>query len=503
MPDILEVKNLTKRFPGVTALSDVEFTVSEGEIHALVGENGAGKSTLMKVLCGLYPYGSYDGEVYVRGELQKFGNVRDSEEKGIAIIFQELMLFKELSIAENIFIGDRLSDKGVIDWNLVYGKATKLLDYVKLKESPETPVGELGVGKQQMVEIMKALSKDARILILDEPTAALTDSEVAKLLEIIRDLKKQGVTCIYISHRLNEVLEISDKVTVLKDGRTVGTYRTSELNENIIVSKMVGREMDQRYPPINSVIGETALRVENWTVQSGNNHQRMIVDDISFEVHKGEILGIAGLMGAGRTELVSSLFGIHNGTRTGNIFLDGKQIHIRNPIDAIRQGICLLTEDRKKYGLNFQGNIKNNISVQNLHLLSRYGLIDENLEVGQCSQYVSQLNLKCSSIESMVGELSGGNQQKVILAKLLMSHPKVLFLDEPTRGIDVGAKYEIYTLMNRLLQEGMCIVMISSDLQEVLGMSHRVMIMKEGRMTGLIENKDLTEEMIMKNALEV
>lgn len=503
MPNILEIKNLTKEFPGVKALNNVELAVEKGEVHALVGENGAGKSTLMKVLCGLYPYGSYDGAIFVNGEQQKFNDVKDSEKKGIAIIFQELMLFKDLSIAENIFVGDRLSSKRTIDWNRIYGKSSELMNYVKLSESPKTLVGTLGVGKQQMVEIMKALAKDAQILILDEPTAALTDTEVVKLLDIIRDLKQQGVTCIYISHRLNEVLEISDAVTILKDGSTVGTFPTKELNEDIIVSKMVGRNMSQRYPKLNHTLGEVVLKVEDWSVTDHCNHEHAIVNNVSFEVHKGEILGIAGLMGAGRTELVSSLFGIDIGANTGNVILEGTRVEVDNPSASIRNGICLLTEDRKKLGLNFEGSIEKNIAVQNFHLLSRYGVIDENLEVEQCNKYVQQLKLKCSSIEAMVGELSGGNQQKVVLAKLLMSRPKVLFLDEPTRGIDVGAKYEIYTLMNRLLEEGMCIVMISSDLQEVLGMSHRVMVMKEGRVTGIIENKDLTEEIIMKNALEV
>lgn len=503
MSAILEIKKLTKEFPGVRALSEVDLEVQEGEIHALVGENGAGKSTLMKVLCGLYPTGSYDGDICIDGQPQQFHSVRDSEKKGLAIIFQELMLFKDLSIAENIFVGDHLSDKMVIDWEQVRGRAQQLLDYVKLPESPDTLVGELGVGKQQMVEIMKALAKKARILILDEPTAALTDSEVEKLLGIIRDLKKQGVTCIYISHRLGEVLAISDMVTILKDGQSVGTYPTSQLNEDLIVSKMVGREMSQRYPEINPTIGPVKLKVNDWTVRDYDRNERLIVDHISFEVRRGEILGIAGLMGAGRTELVSSLFGINIGKTEGEIFLDDARINIRSPIDAIRQGICLLTEDRKKLGINFEGTIQQNIAIQNLHLLSKWGVIDENAEVEQCNTYVDQLKLKCSSIESMVGELSGGNQQKVVLAKLLMSKPGVLFLDEPTRGIDVGAKYEIYTLMNRLLEQGMCIVMISSDLQEVLGMSHRVMIMKEGRVTGIVENQGLTEETIMKNALEV
>lgn len=503
MSNLLEIRNLTKRFPGVIALNQASFCVKEGEIHALVGENGAGKSTLMKVLCGLYPYGSYEGDIVIQGEVQHFTHIQDSEAKGIAIIFQELMLFKDLSIAENIFVNGSCYKNGLVDWNYLNAQAQKLLDYVGLSEKPQTLVGELGVGKQQMVEIMKALSKNARLLILDEPTAALTDRETEHLLDILRDLKKNGVTCIYISHRLNEVLSISDTVTVLRDGATVGSYPTSELDENKIVSMMVGRDMSERFPKAEHPIGEPILEVKNWTIRDYDNPDRTIVNDISFQLRQGEILGIAGLMGSGRTELISSLFGIDIGEASGELFLYGEQLHIHSPIDAIRNSICLLTEDRKKLGLNFAATIQKNISIQNLPLFTNCGIIDENKENELCRQQVQNLRIKCASLDVMVGTLSGGNQQKVVLAKLLMSHPKVLILDEPTRGIDVGAKYEIYSLMNQLLAEGTSIIMVSSELPEVLGMSDRVMVMKDGRVTAIMDNNDLTEESIMKNALEV
>lgn len=503
MPNILQIKNLTKLFPGVRALNNVNLSVKEGEIHALVGENGAGKSTLMKVLCGLYAFGNYEGEILIDGVDQRFEGIRDSEKKGIAIIFQELMLFRELSIAENIYIGGGLGKNGFVNWNLVNKKSKELLNHVKLSESPETLVKDLGVGKQQMVEIMKALAKEARILILDEPTAALTDKEAEHLLDIIKNLNKKGVTCIYISHRIKEVLQISNSVTILRDGQTVGTFPTSELDENKIVSMMVGRNMSDRYPKATHEIGEVVFEVKKWSIKNYEKPHKNIVDDISFDLRRGEILGIAGLMGSGRTELVSSLFGIDLGITSGEIYFNNSKIQIKSPSDAIWNGICLLTEDRKKLGLNFEGTIEMNMAIQNLKLFSRFGVINDNKEVVLCKKYADELNIKSSSLQALVGKLSGGNQQKVILAKLLMSHPKILILDEPTRGIDVGAKFEIYTLMNKLREEGMSIIMISSELPEVLGMSDRVMVMKEGKATGIFINKNLTEEIILKSALEV
>jgi D-xylose transport system ATP-binding protein len=499
---ILQVEDLTKEFPGVVALDRVSLNVLPGEIHALVGENGAGKSTLMKVLSGVYPYGTYEGRVIIDGMERHFRNVRESEDAGVAIIYQELLLVKNLSIAENIFIaGNKANRLGIIDWDQVNHRAEEWMQYVGLDEHPTTIVNDLGVGKQQLVEIAKALSKNARILILDEPTAALSENEVAHLSNILQELKQKGVTSIYISHKIQEVLKLSDRVTVIRDGKTVATAPTSELNEKRIVSMMVGRDFTNRFPERKyQKTDQVILDIKNLTLARSEALDKFVFKDISFQLHRGEILGIAGLMGAGRTELVNSLFGIYQGTLTGEISIVGRKAKIQSPEDAIGSGIGLLTEDRKRFGLNLLGSIKNNISMASTARFTRRGVINEDEEISECEKYVDNLKIKITSLNNLVSKLSGGNQQKVILARWLMVNPTILLVDEPTRGIDVGAKYEIYLLMNALLEEGIGIVMVTSELPEALAMSDRVLVMREGRVVKVFDHQDLTEEAIMHYA---
>ncbi|MES2615887.1 MAG: xylose ABC transporter ATP-binding protein [Bdellovibrionota bacterium] len=492
----LEMKNIEKKFGPVTALSEVNFCIKKGEIHALCGENGAGKSTLMKILSGFYPNGDYEGEVFVNGILQKFHNTTDSERVGISIIYQELALVKELSICENIFLGHEKTKRGFIDWNLSHSLAKDVLKQVNLNMNPSTKISELGIGEQQLVEIAKAIAKNANILILDEPTAALTESEADNLLNILKELKKQGKTCIYISHRLKEIFQIADSVTILRDGKTVSTHLCSELNEEKLVTKMVGRELTNIYPRKELKKGPVAFEVKNWTVKHPETGSK-ILDDINFSVHEGEILGIAGLMGSGRTELVTSLFGAFGVVTSGSVCLDGKKLNIKREADAIAAGIGLVSEDRKKNGLVLGMDIKQNTTLASLRSISNFGLIDDNKEIFSSRKYVRELGIKTNSIEQYTGNLSGGNQQKVVLSKWLMTNPRVLILDEPTRGIDVGAKYEIYSIINHLLQNGVCIIMISSELPEVLGMSHRVIVMHEGKINGEFHYQDASQEKIM------
>jgi D-xylose transport system ATP-binding protein len=499
---ILQVEDLTKEFPGVVALDRVSLNVKQGEIHSMVGENGAGKSTLMKVLSGVYPYGTYEGRVIIDGEEKHFRNVRESEDSGIAIIYQELLLVKHLSIAENIFLGTNKANRlGVIDWDQVNHQAAEWLNYVGLEAHPMTIVDDLGVGKQQLVEIAKALSKNARILILDEPTAALSDNEVVHLANILQELKQKGVTSIYISHKIQEVLKLSDTVTVIRDGKTIHTAPTVELNEKRIISMMVGRDFSNRFPERkHQKTDQVVLDVKNWTLARPEAADQFVFKDINFQLHKGEILGIAGLMGAGRTELVNSLFGVYHGTLTGEIFVIGRKVKIRSPEEAIRSGIGLLTEDRKRFGLNLLGTIKNNISMASTANFSKHGYINENEEIKECEKYVDNLKIKITSLNNLVSNLSGGNQQKVILARWLMVNPTILLVDEPTRGIDVGSKYEIYQLLDALLQNGIGIVMVTSELPEAMAMSDRVLVMREGRIVKEFNHQDLTEEGIMNYA---
>ncbi|MBB3086754.1 multiple monosaccharide ABC transporter ATP-binding protein [Geodermatophilus sabuli] len=498
---ILEMRSITKTFPGVKALSDVNLQVRRGEIHAICGENGAGKSTLMKVLSGVYPAGSYDGEIVYDGQPVRFNGIRDSEHVGIVIIHQELALVPYLSIAENIFLGnERRGRGGLIDWNKANAEAAELLRSVGLEEYPVTPVGQLGVGKQQLVEIAKALSKDVKLLILDEPTAALNDNDSAHLLDLLRRLRERGITCIMISHKLNEITAVSDNVTVIRDGRTVETLNlhAGEVTQERIIRGMVGRDLESYYPERESHPGEEVLRVEDWTVWHPTQ-DRKIVDGANFTVRAGEVVGIAGLMGAGRTELAMSIFGRAYGRNiTGRMFVHGKEIRPRNVSEAIDAGIAYATEDRKHYGLNLIEDIRRNVSAAALGKLATRGFVNGNEEIKVAEGYRKSMNVKAPSVTSIVGKLSGGNQQKVVLSKWLYTDPEVLILDEPTRGIDVGAKYEIYTIINRLVADGKAVLVISSELPELLGICDRIYTLSAGRITGEMPVGQATQENLME-----
>ena len=500
---ILEMKNITKVFPGVKALNNVSFRVAEGEIHCLVGENGAGKSTLMKVLSGVYPYGEYSGDILFRGEVQKFKGINESEEVGIAIIYQELALVPEMTVYENIFLGHEIKNGIRVDWNETIRRAGEMLKKVGLDINPATKVKDLGVGKQQLIEIAKALSKDVQLLILDEPTAALNETDSENLFVLLRDLKKHGVTSIMISHKLKEVFEIADTVTVLRDGQTICTLDSSkgEVTENSLIKNMVGREINNIYPSRErKPFGEVVLEVKNWNAYDPALG-RAILKDINFNVRKGEIVGISGLMGSGRTELALSMFGNPDGYKVkGELYIKGKKTHFVLPENAIKAGLAYVTEDRKNDGLILIQDVKQNITLANLNEISRRGVIDANAEVSVADDYRVSLNIKTPSVEQLVSNLSGGNQQKVSLGKWLFVKPDVLILDEPTRGIDVGAKYEIYSIMNRLVDQGMSIIMISSELPEVLGMSDRVYVVSSGMITGELPIEEATQEAIMKLA---
>ncbi|OPX03111.1 xylose ABC transporter ATP-binding protein [Geobacillus sp. LEMMY01] len=495
-PYVLEMKGITKEFPGVRALDKVTFSVRKGEIHALCGENGAGKSTLMKVLSGVYPHGSYDGKIYIEGKEVQFRNIKESQEAGIAIIYQELAVVEEMSVAENLFLGHELMRGKYIDWNRVYAEARKWLMKVGLDVDPETKVRNLTVGKQQLIEIAKALAKNAKIIILDEPTAALTDNDVEVLKQILRDLRAQGVTCIYISHRLNEVMELADTVTVLRDGQTISTDPIDQLTEEQIIAKMVGRELNELYPYEPRDIGREVLKVDHYSV-SDERTGRKIIEDVSFSLRSGEILGISGLMGSGRTELFTSLFGVYHGKKEGNVWIDGKQVEIHRPAEAIRYGMAYVSEDRKKYGLVLEMDIIQNATLVALKKVAKRNIIDHALEVKRAEEMTKKMKLKAPNLEAKVSQLSGGNQQKVVLSKWLLNNPKILILDEPTRGIDVGAKYEIYKIMNELARQGVGIVLISSELPEVMGMSDRILVMSEGKFVGEFQHHEATQEKIM------
>ena len=500
---ILEMKDITKEFPGVKALSNVSFRVKKGEIHCLVGENGAGKSTLMKVLSGVYPYGSYTGDILFEGETQKFFNIRDSEKAGIAIIYQELALVPEMTVYENIFLGNEIKGKISINWNETIKRAGEALKKVRLNINPETPVKDLGVGKQQLVEIAKALSKDVKLLILDEPTAALNEDDSENLLNLLRELKGHGVTCILISHKLKEVIEIADAVTVLRDGQTICTLEASkgEVTEGRLIKNMVGREINNIYPPKEiTELGETVLEVRNWNAYNPVLG-RVILKDVNFNVKRGEIIGIAGLMGSGRTELALSIFGNPVGYHLqGEIYIKGNRKSFHHPHDAIKAGVAYVTEDRKGNGLVLIQDVKQNITLANLREIAKRSVVNDNMEVKVANEYRTSLNIKTPTVEQKVMNLSGGNQQKVSVAKWLFVKPDVLILDEPTRGIDVGAKFEIYTIMRRLVSQGMGIIMISSELPEVLGMSDRVYIVSSGRIMGELPIEEATQEKIMQMA---
>jgi putative multiple sugar transport system ATP-binding protein len=502
---ILEMKNITKEFPGVKALSDVSFQVAEGEIHCLVGENGAGKSTLMKVLSGVYSHDQYSGDILFGGEKQKFSGISDSEKVGIATIYQELALVPEMTVYENIFLGHEIRIGFLVNWNETIKRAGEMLKKVGLEVNPSIQVKNLGVGKQQLVEIAKALSRDVKLLILDEPTSALNEVDSENLLNLLRDLKTQGVTCVLISHKLKEVIGIADTVTVLRDGKTICTLsaQKGEVSETILIKNMVGREIDNIYPKKeNRQIGDIVFEVNNWEAYNPTLG-RTILKDINFNIKKGEIVGFAGLMGSGRTELALSLFGNPDGFHlNGEMIVKGEKKHFKDPRDAINAGVAYVTEDRKGDGLILTQDVKQNITLANLKEISVRGVVNNNAEVGIANDFKASLNIKTPSVEQKVINLSGGNQQKVSVAKWLFVKPDLLILDEPTRGIDVGAKYEIYTIMNKLVEQGMSIIMISSELPEILGMSDRVYIVSSGKIAGELPIEEATQEKIMHLATD-
>lgn len=497
---LLEMRNITKEFPGVKALDDVTFSVQPGEIHCLVGENGAGKSTLMKVLSGVYPNGDYSGEIVLNGEVQQYKGIRDSEKAGIGIIYQELALVPELTVYENIFIGHEITNGLTIDWNETIKRAGEMIRMVRLDVNPEAKVRELGVGKQQLVEIAKTLSRDVRLLILDEPTSALNETDVDNLFNLLRDLREQGVTSVLITHKLKEVIEIADSVTVLRDGKTVVTLdaHNGEVTEPVLIKHMVGRSIDNIYPERDYQPGEEIiLEVKGWSAFDPARG-RKILNDVNFNVRKGEIVGFSGLMGSGRTELALSIFGNPEGYNTeGEVYVRGAKKQFTHPKHAMNAGVAYVTEDRKQTGLILIQDVKQNITLANLREISRAYVVDNNEEIKVANEYRDSLNIKTPSVEQIVINLSGGNQQKVSVAKWLFVKPDLLILDEPTRGIDVGAKFEMYTIMNQLVKQGMSIIMISSELPEILGMSDRIYVVSGGEITGELAVQEATQEKIM------
>ena len=505
---LLEMRAITKTFPGVKALDNVNLRVEEGEIHALVGENGAGKSTLMKVLSGIHPHGSYEGDILFDGSVCRFQGIRDSERLGIVIIHQELALVPYLTIAENMFLGnERRSMKGVIDWDATFADAEKYMRIVGLEDSPRELIKNIGTGKQQLVEIAKALAKNVRLLILDEPTSSLTESDSQKLLDLRVEFKQtRGITSIIISHKLNEVAYVSDRITVIRDGKTIETLdkHQSDFSEARIIRGMVGREITNRFPKREGVqIGATSLEIRHWTVHHPLYTERKVVDDVSLYLRSGEVVGIAGLIGAGRTELCQSVFGRAYGTQiSGQLYKDGEEIHLHTVAQAVQHGLAYVTEDRKGDGLVLSNSIKHNITLSRLGFVSNNGVLDPYKELSMAEEYRQKLNIKTPSVEQYVNNLSGGNQQKVLVAKWMYAQPEIMMLDEPTRGIDVGAKYEIYCIINDMAAEGKSILMISSELPELLGMCDRIYVMCEGRMVGELPAAEASQEVIMKMIME-
>lgn len=496
---ILEMRNITKEFPGVKALDNVNLEVAEGEIHAICGENGAGKSTLMKVLSGVYPYGTYNGDILFKGQICQFKDIKQSEDLGIVIIHQELALIPGLSIAENIFLGNEQANQGIINWNETIRKAKELLTKVGLSESPNTLIKDIGVGKQQLVEIAKALSKNVKLLILDEPTAALNEKDSGNLLQLLIELRSQGMSAIIISHKLNEIKKVANSVTIIRDGQSIETLATTDITEDRIIKGMVGRSLTNRYPDREPKIGKIFFEVKNWNTYHPVQSERQIVKNVNFHIRQGEIVGIAGLMGAGRTELAMSIFGKSYGKKTtGETIKDGKAIDFVDVNKAIKEGIAYVSEDRKEYGLILMNDIKQNISLANLTRVAKNSVVNENEEILIAEDFRKKMNIKTPSVRETVGNLSGGNQQKVVLSKWMFSEPDLLILDEPTRGIDVGAKFEIYTIMNQLAAQGKGILVISSELPELIGMCDRIYVMNEGEITGEVDKSEATQEILMK-----
>ena len=501
MQPILEMRGITKTFPGVNALENVNLEVLPAEIHAVVGENGAGKSTLMKVLSGVYPHGTYTGDIVFEGEERKFASIADSENTGIIIIHQELALVPLLSIAENIFLGHETAHHGVINWFEAFARTKALLDKVGLKEHPNTLITNIGTGKQQLVEIAKALNKKVKLLILDEPTSSLNETDSNALLALLKEFKAQGISSILITHKLNEVSKVADRITVLRDGMTVDTLDANrqEVSEDRIIKAMVGRELNDRFPSRSAKIGEPVLEVKNWSVYHPLHADRQVIKGVDLMVRKGEVVGIAGLMGSGRTELAMSLFGRAYGQKiTGEVKIKGKSVDVSTIPRAMEAGLAYATEDRKTYGLVLIDHIKHNVTLANLEGVSKRSVVDEAAELKVANKYRKDLGIRCSGVFQTTVNLSGGNQQKVVLSKWLFSGPDVLILDEPTRGIDVGAKYEIYGIINQLAEEGKAVVVISSEMQELLGISDRIYVMNEGRFVAEMPAKQATQERIMR-----
>jgi D-xylose transport system ATP-binding protein len=496
----LQMRDITKTFPGVRALDGVSFDLNKGEIHALVGENGAGKSTLMKILAGVYPHPEYGGEIAINGKEVRFGSIREAETAGIAVIYQELSLVQEMTVAENIFLGREPNKWGVLRREEMYRRSQHLLDDLHLKIDPHVTIRNLGIGQQQLIEIAKALSHEAAILVLDEPTAALTDAEVETFFGIVNKLRHRGVAMIYISHKLEEVFQISDRITVLRDGRTVGTNPTSQWNESQVIARMVGRDVGDIFPTIDHQHGDVLLEVRNFTVADPVVPGKKLVDNVNFSVSRGEVLGIAGLMGAGRSDLLMGIFGAHPGKVSGEIIVEGKSVQIRSPGEAIKQGLGFVTEDRKRFGLVLDQTILNNMTLAGLRRISGRFITSVDAEAAAGERAMKELRVKSNSVFTIAGTLSGGNQQKVVLAKWLLTNPRVLFLDEPTRGIDVGAKQEIYSQINRLAKTGLAIVLVSSELPEVLGLSDRVLVLHEGHVTGEFSRSTASPERVMAAA---
>jgi putative multiple sugar transport system ATP-binding protein len=499
---ILEMKSITKEFPGVKALDNVNLVVERGEIHALIGENGAGKSTLMNVLSGTFPVGTYTGEIYYNGELCQFKTLKDSEEKGIVIIHQELALIPLLTIGENMFLGNEKRNKfGNIDWDMTYNEAEKHMKQVGLHESAQTLIKDIGTGKQQLVEIAKAFSKNVKLLILDEPTSSLNDEDAKMLLDLLMEFKKEGLTSIIITHKLNEIIYCADKATIIRDGSTIETLvkGVDEFSEDRIIKGMVGRPMNDRYPTRkHNVLPEVSLEVKNWTVHHPLYHEKVVDKNISFHVHKGEVVGFSGLQGAGRTELAMSIFGRSYGSNiSGEIYLNGEKVELKTPEQAIRHKLAYITEDRKTNGLILGESIRFNTTLARTDKISSKGIIDETAEKKAAEEMTKEMGTKTPSIEQQVGNLSGGNQQKALLGKWMFTEPDVLIMDEPTRGIDVGAKYDIYCLINKMVENGKSVVMISSEMPELIGMCDRIYVMNDGELKGELEAKEATQEQIM------
>lgn len=500
---ILQMKDITKVFPGVKALDNVNFNVKKNQIHALVGENGAGKSTLINIICGVFHYGSYQGQIIFDGEEKYFNCIKDVEDVGIACIHQELNLAPELSISENIFLNNKPSKWGIIDFDEMHTRTKELLRNIGLDVdsaaaiNPNDKIKNLGIGQRQLVEIAKVLSKDIKLLILDEPTAALSESEVDILLEILDGLRKKGVTCIYISHRLDEVMKIADTITVLRDGQTIETREKINLDKETMIKLMVGRELKNMFPREPHKRGDISLELKNYSVRHPDIPGMMLIKDVNFKVYKGEILGISGLVGAGRTELFTSVFGAFSEPAEGEIYIEGKKVDIKCPMDALSKGLTLLSEDRKKFGLNLLMSIKENIVLPSSKKVSKFGIISNDESVSQSKQYIEDVKIKAANVDVLVSTLSGGNQQKVVISKALMMKPKIIVLDEPTRGIDVGAKSEIYKIMNKLVDQGVTIIIISSEMEEILGISDRIITMSNGMVTGEFNISEATQEKLM------